>query len=828
MPIFKCKMCGGNLDVIGDEKVIECEYCGSKQTIPNADNEKKINLFNRANRLRMACEFDKAAGIYEQIIAEFPEEAEAYWGLCLANYGIEYVDDPATGNKIPTCHRASFDKMRRDENYELAVENADMAARLVYAEQAKEIDRIMGEILTVSRDEKPYDIFICYKETDASGNRTPDSVLAQDIYDTLTEKGYRVFFSRITLEDKLGTQYEPYIFAALNSAKMMLVIGTDYEYMNAVWVKNEWSRFIKLIGKDKTKVLIPCYKDMDPYDMPDEFKPYQSLDCGKLGFMQDLARGIDKIFGKTEPKKNSADGTASSQNDGNATTASLLERAFIFLEDGKWQKANSYFEKVLDIAPKNAEAYLGKLLSELNVHTESELKDCDERFDDHDNYIKAVRFGDEQLRTRLENYSSIIRERLDNARSLAEQTANNNAYNSALALMEAGRFMTAANAFRTIDFWKDAKAKADECLQKQKEFEANKDTKKKKLRDLSSQITSAEAELKVVAAKLTELIGYQSDTQKSAYNDACRKVDAAIESKMQERKMRISSFYASQIEAIASELNFELQAVISSRKQITAQISSLQSRRSSLGLFKGREKQALQEQIDALQRKMSSLSTEEAIRASYQPQIDAIKQKEAGELQSIESSLREDNPYPQFEDFADIDNPYRDDISELEQKRKELSDSLDALKDEHKRLGATVGGFGHGIDLNAIENDLNAPQFRPSMKEIYSLALKLGKIYSEAFKDSEYDIDYLVEAKEIDENADKDAYPVHFLFSKNGEPVLAVVCCTTMGYKRPRVVLTQMLCKEHNIKYIRYFCDGGYPNEADYVIGRTKAALNGK
>ena len=56
------------------------------------------------------------------------------------------------------------------------------------------------------------------------------SVIAQDVYDALTTKGYRVFFSRITLEDKLGTEYEPYIFAALNSAKVMLAFGTSYDY----------------------------------------------------------------------------------------------------------------------------------------------------------------------------------------------------------------------------------------------------------------------------------------------------------------------------------------------------------------------------------------------------------------------------------------------------------------------------------------------------------------------------------------------------------------------------------------------------------------------
>lgn len=78
--IIKCKMCGGDLNIIPGSSVAECEYCGSVNTLPKADDEKKLNLFARANRVRAACEFDKAAGIYESIVAEFPEEAEAYWG----------------------------------------------------------------------------------------------------------------------------------------------------------------------------------------------------------------------------------------------------------------------------------------------------------------------------------------------------------------------------------------------------------------------------------------------------------------------------------------------------------------------------------------------------------------------------------------------------------------------------------------------------------------------------------------------------------------------------------------------------------------------------
>ena len=258
----------------------------------------KLTLFSRANRLRLACEFDKAAGVYENIVAEFPEEAEAYWGLVLCKYGIEYVDNPATGKKVPTCHRSSFDSILEDSDFEQACENADAVARRVYREEAKAIEDIRKGILEVSGKEPPYDIFICYKETDDSGERTVDSVLAQDVYDALTAKGYRVFFSRITLEDKLGTEYEPYIFAALNSAKVMLVFGTDYEYFNAVWVKNEWSRYLKLMAQDKSKHLIPCYKNVDAYDMPKEFQKLQGQDMGKVGAVQDLLRGIDKLLGK--------------------------------------------------------------------------------------------------------------------------------------------------------------------------------------------------------------------------------------------------------------------------------------------------------------------------------------------------------------------------------------------------------------------------------------------------------------------------------------------------------------------------------------------------
>lgn len=192
-------MCGGDLRIEEGTTVAECEYCGTKQTVPNADNEKKIKLFERANRLRAACEFDKAAGVYESIVADFDTEAEAYWGLILCKFGIEYVDDPATGDKVPTCHRSSFDSVLEDPNFELVMENSDAISRKVYRDEAKAIEELRRSIIEVSSKEEPYDVFISYKELDASGERTIDSVIAQDIYKELTNEGYRVFFSRIIL-----------------------------------------------------------------------------------------------------------------------------------------------------------------------------------------------------------------------------------------------------------------------------------------------------------------------------------------------------------------------------------------------------------------------------------------------------------------------------------------------------------------------------------------------------------------------------------------------------------------------------------------------------
>ena len=519
MAIFKCKMCGGALEISEDITVAECEYCGTKQTLPKLDDDRRANLYDRANHFRRNNEFDKAMGLYEQILNEDNTDAEAYWSLVLCRYGIEYVEDPSSHKRIPTVNRAQFTSIFDDDNYKSALQYADGYQRSIYEDEAKAINEIQKGILAISQKEEPFDVFICYKETDNNGRRTPDSVLANDLYHQLTQEGFKVFFARITLEDKLGSAYEPYIFAALNSAKVMVVLGTKPEYFNAVWVKNEWARYLSLIKNGAKKMLIPAYKDMDPYDLPEEFSHLQAQDMSKLGFMQDLIRGIKKIAEADTPKTTVVKETVISS--GNANTAPLLKRAFMFLEDGDWNSANEYCEKVLDIDPENPSAYLGKLLSELRVRKQESLKDCAEPFDHSNNYQKAVRFADEKLKSALTGYIEHINTRNENARLDSIYTRAKNAMSSANT---ESAYKEAAHLFESISEYQDSASLTEECYEKAEVARKDAILSEGKAKMSGEVISNYEA-----AIKLLESISGWKDADEKIYT--CQKKIEEIKAK---------------------------------------------------------------------------------------------------------------------------------------------------------------------------------------------------------------------------------------------------------------------------------------------------------
>ena len=294
---LKCKICGG--DVIPKGKTYGiCDSCGNEVTLPDVEEDNYRSLYNRANQSRMKGHYDRAYAGYEHILAENPKDAEAHWCLVLCRYGVEYVQNSTTGEYLPTISRVDYAPILEDADYLAALNYSDSHSAGIYRREAERIDSILKRYAQIARNEAPYDVFICYKATDdVTGQRTQDSVIAQDIYEELTSRGLKVFFARISLADKIGEAYEPYIFAALNSAKVMLLVATQKEYLESRWVKNEWSRYVSIMGRDSSCHIIPVYRGMNPYDFPMEVPMYQGADMGQIGALHDLAENVQRLVG---------------------------------------------------------------------------------------------------------------------------------------------------------------------------------------------------------------------------------------------------------------------------------------------------------------------------------------------------------------------------------------------------------------------------------------------------------------------------------------------------------------------------------------------------
>ena len=148
-------------------------------------------------------------------------------------------------------------------------------------------------------------------------------------------------------------------------------------------------------------------------------KPGGIFECENCGTEYSTAwarEKIQEITGKVQVEgtvevtgKVQVDG-GTVQVEGAANAASYLRRGELALEDGRWDEAEGFFDKVLDIEPENARAYLGKLLAKQKLPSVENLKTQTEPFDDDKDYQKALRFADEELRQKLQDCDSAYRE----------------------------------------------------------------------------------------------------------------------------------------------------------------------------------------------------------------------------------------------------------------------------------------------------------------------------------------------------------------------------------------------------------------------------------
>lgn len=416
MELKRCKTCGGELERIENHYI--CEYCGNKWKIDSADDVHAVDRANAWSALRDG-DFEKASMLFENIISKEPKNSEAYWGLALSTSGIVYVTDMNENKKVPTCNNITEESFLNNKNVQKAISLAPEEISESYKEQSEYIEKVRIEWLEKARKEPAYDVFLSFKDSDRENGieRTQDSIDAQDLYNALTAEGYKVFFSRISLRDKISEQYEPYIYNAIKTAKVMIVFGEKAEYFSSVWIKNEWTRFKTRIekGEKHKNSLVVVYKNMNPGDLPAVLKSRQCLNASDITFLSDLTRHIKRVI--EESRKNvhlekitieggqiSKKATTLSVNSvqtreigaGAIAETSISEKQSIsliqtFLEEKQWKSALSLIDDVTFNNPACAEAIWCRILVSHRCASNVELiENIDGLYPDDFVYIEKI------------------------------------------------------------------------------------------------------------------------------------------------------------------------------------------------------------------------------------------------------------------------------------------------------------------------------------------------------------------------------------------------------------------------------------------------------
>lgn len=452
----KCKNCGAPLNASRAlNGVLECEYCGSAFTLPKEETAGGAieQLKIAANELDL-CRFEDAFASYRKAAELDENEPEAYFGMALSEFRVQYLKDNLKHRLQPVCHAATDKKFSENKNYLRALSLATKEQAEEYGRRAAEIDYIASEFFRLKEQGTGYDCFICVKVTDdETGMRTADYKYADDIYFSLRGKGYKPFFSERELKNVTGADYEARILYALCSSECMLVVCGKEEYLNTPWVKNEYSRFLALIRdeeKESDSITLaffgkPIEKlqgkngriqgiDLGAMDAtervtafveahtPEAKKRREAEEEAKRAAEAELSRKLEEQQRAQreieEQLKNLRQKAAVSAAPASAglNITSLLVRAKQELDFGDYGAAAKYYGQAIDADPENGEAWFGAFLSEQKVKSEEELlKDITlekiASIRENKNYSFAVKNAAGVLKTNLEKFAETLNDR---------------------------------------------------------------------------------------------------------------------------------------------------------------------------------------------------------------------------------------------------------------------------------------------------------------------------------------------------------------------------------------------------------------------------------
>lgn len=399
---LKCGTCGEPLDILlAENGVIKCGICDYFNTLPKEDTSDSVReKLALGNGLLDTAKFDDAFMMFSRAADEDMNEPEAYFGMALAEYKIQYVvslkDDGQTKRLQAIVHAISQDNFCDNINYRRALNKATPEQRRVYEERAQEIDYIRDQFYKFKNSGLKYDCFLCLKVTnDITKEKTPESRVADEICTYLRRKGFRPFYSEQVLENVTGGDYEAHILYALQSAECMVIVCYDEAHLRTKWVQNEYKRFLKLVNdeeKESDSITI-VFGDRPIEKLPGKNGKIQGI-RGKSGDMLErvyhfVERHTPEARKRKEEEEKAREAAAAKRvedmvkqqvaNMGAVASAPaqpirpLLTRASQEMMMGNTEKALEYYGNVLDIQPECGEAWFGMMLLEFDCTSEDKL-----------------------------------------------------------------------------------------------------------------------------------------------------------------------------------------------------------------------------------------------------------------------------------------------------------------------------------------------------------------------------------------------------------------------------------------------------------------------
>lgn len=301
-----CENCGMPLNQ-SDVKdgVIVCRACGNSYIMPSTSLDQAKSGLLAAERELKAGKFNEAYIAFSQVAQLDPGEPEAYFGMALATFRIQYLRDEIANCLRPICFGGTDHLFSEDQNVKKAVALSRSAQKEEYLRRIKEIDYLFSKIKEYEKKGVDYDCFLSVKVTEVDSKKhTEDYVIAERIYKALTKKGYHPFFSEEELEDQVGADYEAVIYYALMKAKCMLLVCTNRDYLQTPWVKNEYTRYLQFIKRgDKKEGSISIFFDGTPIEeLPGEDHKIQGINGSSFNPIDQVCSFIDS-YAKKETRK---------------------------------------------------------------------------------------------------------------------------------------------------------------------------------------------------------------------------------------------------------------------------------------------------------------------------------------------------------------------------------------------------------------------------------------------------------------------------------------------------------------------------------------------